>query len=148
MEITGFSGRTDAFTRKMLQKQGAASSAALMISVLALAGIFLFSTLSICSLENKLEPLLTEAASAAHEGDYERVCLLAERVDKILREHEIYMKICASHRDITDILRCSGELLALGADGERDDYIESLAGIGALIRMLKENNAITLGNIL
>ncbi|MBR3298335.1 MAG: DUF4363 family protein [Clostridia bacterium] len=138
----------EAHTEKLLRTQARAGRLALCAFALLLAASFVFSTLSIASLERRLGPLLDEAHEAAQAGELERVERAARRIDAVLRAYESAMKIYASHRDITDLMRCSGELTALGASGERDDYLESIAGIRALIGMLEENNRVCIGNIL
>lgn len=138
----------EAHTEKLLRTQARAGRLALCAFALLLAASFVFSALSIASLERRLCPLLDEAHEAAQAENFARVESAARRIDALLRAYESAMKIYASHRDITDLMRCSGELTALGASGERDDYIESIAGIRALIGMLEENNRVCLGNIL
>lgn len=133
---------------RQLRAQNAASKWALIVSLLLLAAIFAFSGMSLSRIGGEVYPLIDEAIAAAHSEDFERVKLLGERIDRILNEHRSEMNLYASHRDITDVLRCAGELTALGDSGEKDDYIESLAGIRAMLQLLHENNCVSLGNLL
>ncbi|MBR5949376.1 MAG: DUF4363 family protein [Clostridia bacterium] len=133
---------------KQLRARSRASAAALILSALLLAAIFFFSKRSLSELENKLYPLIDEAMGAAHSGDFETVGRAGKEIDAILHENENALMIYASHRDIIDLLRCSGELASLGANGERDDYIEALATLRVTLHLLRENNTATLGNIL
>ena len=133
---------------KQLRAQNAASNWALIVSLLLLAAIFAFSSLSLSRIDGEVYPIIDEAIAAAHSEDFARVKLLGERLERILHEHESEMKLYASHRDITDVLRCAGELTALSDSGEKDDYIESLAGIRAMLQLLHENNCVSLGNLL
>ncbi len=135
-------------TEKLLRARSRASAAALFLSIALLAAIFTFSKRSVLKLEGELCPLIDEAMGAAYEGDLENAARAGKEIDSILKSHERALMICTGHRDLIDLLRCSGELAALGADGERDDYIEQLAALRVLLHLLLENNTVTLGNVL
>lgn len=145
---TNHSDPVKARNEKQLRAQNTASNAALIVSILLLAAIFLLSSLSLSRLEGEAYPLIDEAIAAAHNEDFVELGRIAQKLERILAERESEMKIYASHRDIADIMRCCGELTALGDSGEKDDYIESLAGIRAMLRLLRENNCVSLGNVL
>ena len=145
---TNHSEPVKARNEKQLRAQNTASNAALIVSILLLAAIFLLSSLSLSRLEGEAYPLIDEAIAAAHYEDFVELGRITQKLERILAERESEMKIYASHRDIADIMRCCGELTALGDSGEKDDYIESLAGIRVMLRMLRENNCVSLGNVL
>ena len=134
--------------KKQIIVQRKASTLALMLSILLLLGVFVFSTRSIASLEAELMPLIDGALEAARKDELGRVWQTAIEIDGILRAYEPALMLCASHRDIMELLGCSGVLAALGSNGERDDYIEALADLRVLLHLLKENNSISIGNIL
>lgn len=135
-------------TEKLLRARSRASAAALFLSIALLAAIFTFSKRSVLKLEAELCPLIDEAMGAAYEGDLESAAQVGKQIDGVVKSHERALMICTGHRDLIDLLSCSGELAALGADGERDDYIEQLAALRVLLHLLLENNTVTLGNVL
>lgn len=135
-------------TEKLLRARSRASAIALLFSIAMLAGIFAFSKQSVLKLEAELCPLIEEAMSAVDQGELERAARAGKKIDAILKSRESALMICTGHRDLIDLLRCSGELAALGADGERDDYIEQLAALQVLLHLLRENNTVSLGNVL
>ena len=135
-------------TEKLLRARSRASAAALFLSIALLAAIFTFSKRSVLKLEAELCPLIDEAMGAADSEDLENAARAGREIDSILKSHERALMICTGHRDLIDLLRCSGELAALGADGERDDYIEQLAALRVLLHLLLENNTVSLGNVL
>ena len=135
-------------TEKLLRARSRASAIALFVSIALLAAIFAFSKRSILKLEAALCPLIDEAMSAADSGDMASAARAGREIDAIVKSHERALMLCTGHRDLIDLLRCSGELAALGESGERDDYIEQLAGLRVLLHLLRENNTVSLGNIL
>lgn len=135
-------------TEKLLRARSRASAIALFLSIALLAAIFAFSKRSVIKLEAELCPLIDEAMSAADSGDLEKAARAGREIDSILKSHERALMICTGHRDLIDLLRCSGELAALGESGERDDYIEQLAALRVLLHLLRENNTVSLGNVL
>ena len=100
-------------TQKQLRARSRASAAALILCVLMLAAMIVFQKSSISSLEKKLHPLMDEAMSAVYAEELETAARAGREIDAILREHEGAMMIYASHRDIVELQRCSGELAAL-----------------------------------
>lgn len=135
-------------TEKLLRARSRASAISLFLSISLLAAIFAFSKHSVLKLEAELCPLIDEAMSAADANDLESAAQVGREIDERLKSHERALMICTGHRDLIDLLRCSGELAALGADGERDDYIEQLAALRVLLHLLRENNTVSLGNVL
>lgn len=138
----------DGAIKKQIRVQNTANALALILSSLLLAFVFLFSTLSICSLENRLCPLIDEGLLAAHSEERERVCSIGEQIDALLKKYEPAMMIYANHKDITELLSCATTITALGANGERDDYIEALSVLRVALHYLKENNMVSWGNVL
>lgn len=131
-----------------LKNRSLAANIALIVSIVFLAAIFAISVMFTDSMHNRIEPLVYEAFDAAQAGEKERVFSLAKEIDAIIEENETRLMLFASHRDIHELKRFSGEMVELGANGDLNEYMQALSGILAYIELFAEYNRLSIGNIL
>lgn len=135
-------------TDKTLKKRALIAASALIVSIVFLAAIFIFSLNFTNSLHDSIVPLVEKAFVEARAENNEEVYALSLKIDEIVERNETLLMLFASHRDIHELKRCTGEMVELGVNGSPSDYIEALSGILSYIELFREYNRLLIGNIL
>ena len=133
---------------KHFKRQPLAVTVGIIAAAAPLVSVMLASELGMTRLEKEVMPLIDEAIEAARRGDTEGANRLAEKIDSLLKGAAPALMMIANHRDLMDLLEDSAKAALLGAEGERDDYIEELCAVRTTLRFILDNNDLTVGNIL
>lgn len=95
--------------------------------MLLLVFVFIFSNIYIKKLERKILPMIDAGCHAAETEDFSAAHSAGESIYQLLMDSEPTLKLLFSHRDILEIQLYAAAIADLGADGERDEYIENFS---------------------
>ena len=115
-----------------IRNQSAVSVAALAFGMLLLVFVFIFSNIYIKKLERKILPMIDVGCHAAETEDFSAAHSAGESIYQLLMDSEPTLKLLFSH---------------LGADGERDEYIENFSAIKRWFSFFTETNDLSLEGI-
>ena len=118
-----------------IRNQSAVSVAALAFGMLLLVFVFIFSNIYIKKLERKILPMIDAGCHAAETEDFSAAHSAGESIYQLLMDSEPTLKLLFSHR------------ANLGADGERDEYIENFSAIKRWFSFFTETNDFSLEGI-
>lgn len=126
-----------------IRNQSAVSVAALVLGMLLLAAVFIFSNSYIKKLEQRILPIVDAGCRAAEAEELDAAHSAGVEVYHLLEEAEPMLKLLFSHRDILEIQLCAAAIVDLGANGERDEYIENFSAIKRWFSFFEETNALS-----
>ena len=131
-----------------LRSQAAATVIGLCMALLILFCAFFLSKGYLDNLEKRVTPLLDAALDAANAEDFETVHEYSKRIKKELSDAEPKLKLFTSHRDVMEMMHFAEEMVLLGTDAERNEYVSDIAGIRNWLELLCEITDTTISDIL
>ena len=130
-----------------IRNQSAVSVAALAFGMLLLVFVFIFSNIYIKKLKRKILPMIDAGCHAAETEDFSAAHSAGESIYRLLMDSEPTLKLLFSHRDILEVQLYAAAIADLGADGERDEYIENFSAIKRWFSFFTETNDFSLEGI-
>lgn len=131
-----------------LRTQAIVNFAGMAFALLIVIVSVITSRLLLHNLRSDLMPLLDKANELVQSENFEAVSELSKQIRQIVEDAEPKLEYFANHRDITEFIRFSKQFRLLGADGDKNAYIECITGLNSWMEYMDESNGLTLGIII
>ncbi len=133
---------------KKLRTQEIVSFVGMSLALLIVIVSVVSSRVLLHNLRHDLMPLLDRATELIQAEDFDGVSELSKQIRQVIEDAEPKLEYFANHRDITEFIRFSKQFRLLGADGDKNAYIECITGLNSWMEYMDESNGLTLGIII